>query len=89
MSPLTLAGDATVFEGTVAWRIVTTGGTVLAQGSTQASAGGPLKGSFTAQVSFDTPYYGESGFVEVFERSPKDGSISDIVRVPVGIAGSY
>lgn len=89
ISPLTIAGDASVFEATLAWRIVTGGGTVIAQGVTQASAGAPQRGAFKAQVTFDAPYYGESGFVEVFERSAKDGAIGDIVRVPVGIQGSY
>lgn len=88
-SPLTIAGQASVFEGTLGWRIVTSGGTVLGQGSAQASVGAPLRGAFTAEVSFEVPAYGESGFVEVFERSPKDGSIADIARVPVGIPGSY
>jgi ABC-type glycerol-3-phosphate transport system substrate-binding protein len=87
--PLTIAGQASVFEATVAWRIVTASGTVLAQGNTLASAGAPQKGTFETKVSFAMPYYGEAGFVEVYEVSPKDGSISDIVRVPVGIAGSY
>jgi ABC-type glycerol-3-phosphate transport system substrate-binding protein len=88
-SPLTIAGEASVFEATVAWRVVTAGGAVLAQGNVLATAGAPQKGTFTTSVSFALPYYGEGGFVEVYEVSPKDGSISDIVRVPVGIAGSY
>ena len=88
-SPLTIAGEASVFEATVAWRIVTAGGAVLAQGNVLATAGAPQKGTFTTSVSFALPYYGEAGFVEVYEVSPKDGSISDIVRVPVGIAGIY
>ena len=87
--PITIAGEASVFEATVAWRIVTSSGTVLAQGNTLATAGAPLKGSFTTKATFTQPYYGEAGFVEVYEVSPKDGTISDIVRVPVGIAGSY
>jgi hypothetical protein len=88
-SPLTIAGEASVFEATVSWRIVTAGGQVLAQGNVLASIGAPQRGTFTAQATFPQPYYGEAGFVEVYEVSPKDGSISDIVRVPVGITGSY
>lgn len=87
--PITIAGEASVFEATVAWRVVTSSGTVLAQGNTIASAGAPAKGTFTTKVTFSQPYYGEAGFVEVYEVSPKDGTISDIVRVPVGIVGSY
>lgn len=88
-SPVTISGEASVFEATLLYRIVTTGGSVLAQGMTTASAGAPQKGTFKVEVAFEAPYYAESGFVEVFERSPKDGSISDIVRVPVSITGSY
>ncbi len=89
MGAVTIAGEASVFEAALRWRVVTTGGMVLAEGSTTASAGAPLKGTFKTDVTFAPPSYGEAGFVEVFEVSPKDGSISDIVRVPVGIAGSY
>lgn len=89
MTPLIIAGEASVFEANVVFRIVTAGGKVLADGHTTATVGAPLKGTFKAEVPYDVPLYGESGFVEVFERSPKDGSITEIVRVPVNITGSY
>ena len=88
-SPLTISGEASVFEATLVYRIVTSGGKVLAEGTTTASAGAPQKGTFKVEVKFELPYYAEGGSVEVFERSPKDGSISDIAKVPVGIVGSY
>lgn len=84
-----VAGEASVFEANVRYRIVTAAGAVMAQGHTTASAAGPQRGTFSVEVRFDAPYYSEGGFVEVFEVSPKDGTISDIVRVPVTIAGSY
>lgn len=86
---VTISGEATVFEANVLYRVVTTTGKVLAQGHTTATAGAPQKGTFKVEVRFEAPYYGEPGFVEVFERSPKDGTISDIVRVPVAITGTY
>ena len=88
-TPLTIAGEASVFEATVSWRVVTAGGQVLARGNVLATAGAPQKGTFSTSVTFAQPLYGEAGFVEVFEVSPKDGSISDIARVPVAITGSY
>jgi hypothetical protein len=88
-SPVTISGEASVFEATLVYRVVTTGGRVLAEGTTTATAGAPQKGTFRVEVTFEAPYYGEAGSVEVFERSPKDGTISDIARVPVGIVGSY
>lgn len=87
--PVKISGDASVFEGNVEWRVVTTGGTVLGQGFATATAGAPMRGTFAVEAAFEPPYYGETGFVEVFERSAKDGSIAEIVRVPVSIAGSY
>lgn len=88
-SPLVISGEASVFEANLRYRILTAGGKVLAEGTTTATVGAPQKGTFKVEVPFEVPYYGEGGFVEVFERSPKDGTISDIVRVPVGIVGSY
>ena len=88
-SPLTIAGEASVFEATVSFRVVTVGGTVLGQGHATASEGAPQRGTFRAELKFDTPLYAESGYVEVFELSAKDGSVTEIVRVPVSIPGSY
>lgn len=84
-----VSGEASVFEATLEYRVITTAGKVLAQGHTTASAGAPQKGTYRVEVRFEVPYYGEPGFVEVFERSPKDGAIAEIVRVPVTITGSY
>ncbi len=88
-SPVMISGEATVFEATLLYRVITSSGKVLAEGQTTATAGAPQKGTFKVDVPFEAPYYAEGGFVEVFERSPKDGTISDIVRVPVSISGSY
>ncbi len=88
-SPVTISGEAMVFEATLLYRVVTASGKVLAEGQTTATAGAPQKGTFKVSVPFEAPYYGEPGSVEVFERSPKDGTISDIARVPVSITGSY
>jgi hypothetical protein len=85
VSPATITGDASVFEATLQWRIVDGGGTVLAQGVTTASAGAPSRGTFTIAATFAAPASDVSGAVEVFERSPRDGAIDEIVRVPVVI----
>ena len=84
-SPLTISGDASVFEATLQWRIVDGGGTVYAKGITTASAGAPARGTFSVSVTFTGPATDTSGFVEVWETSPRDGTIDDIVRVPVTI----
>lgn len=84
-----ISGEASVFEGNVQWRVVDAGGAVLGHGFTTATAGAPLRGTFRAEASFSAPYYDEIGFVEVFEKSAKDDTITEIVRVPVTLAGSY
>jgi hypothetical protein len=84
-SPLLISGDASVFEAALQWRIVDGGGTVYAQGITTASAGAPARGTFTVNVTYTGPATDVTGFVEVYETSPRDGSIDDIVRVPVTI----
>ncbi|WP_432547398.1 Gmad2 immunoglobulin-like domain-containing protein [Kineococcus sp. SYSU DK004] len=69
-SPVTVAGRATVFEGTVGWDVVDAGGRVVAQGWTTASAAGPGRGDFSVVV--DLPP-GEHT-VRAFSESARDGS---------------
>ena len=84
-SPLVISGDASVFEAALQWRVVDGGGTVYAQGITTASAGAPARGTFSVNATYSGPATDVTGFVEVYETSPRDGSIDDIVRVPVTI----
>jgi hypothetical protein len=84
-SPVTISGDASVFEAALQWRIVDGGGTVYAQGNTTASAGAPARGTFSVSATYAGPATDVFGFIEVYETSPRDGSIDDIVRVPVTI----
>ena len=81
-SPLTITGDASVFEAALQWRISDTGGRVIAEGNTTASLGAPGRGTYLVSVPY-TVGVETIAFVEVFSRSPKDGSIDDLVRVPV------
>jgi immunoglobulin-like protein involved in spore germination len=82
-SPLVISGDASVFEATLQWRIVDGGGREYAKGIATASAGAPARGTFSVTATYTGPATDTSGFVEVYETSPRDGSIDDIVRVPV------
>ena len=64
------------------WRITDTGGRVIAEGIVTASRGAPGRGTYTVTV----PYFVTTetvAFVEVYSRSPKDGNIDELVRVPV------
>lgn len=81
--PVVISGEASVFEANVEWRLTDTAGRVLAQGTTMATAGAPARGTFTIIAAFARPAGDTIVIVEVFERSPRDGSIDEIVRVPV------
>lgn len=85
-SPVTISGDASVFEAALQWRITDSAGRVLAQGNTTASAGAPARGTFSVTATFTPPLVDTIGIVEVFDRSPRDGSIDEIVRVPVVVS---
>ncbi len=81
-SPITISGDASVFEATLQWRITDTAGRVILEGIVTASQGAPGRGDFSKSTTFSvsgpTP-----AFVEVYSRSAKDGNIDELVRIPV------
>ncbi len=81
-SPVIITGDASVFEAALQWRITDTGGRVIAEGIMTASQGAPGRGTYTVSVPY-TVTAETIAFVEVYSRSPKDGNIDDLVRVPV------
>jgi hypothetical protein len=83
--PITISGDASVFEAALTWRITDSAGRVLASGSTTASAGAPARGTYAITASFTPPASDTIAIVEVYELSPRDGTIDEIVRVPVVI----
>ncbi|MFN2520993.1 MAG: Gmad2 immunoglobulin-like domain-containing protein [Candidatus Limnocylindria bacterium] len=85
-SPVTVTGDASVFEAALQWRVVDAAGAVLGQGNAMASQGAPGRGTFTIAAAFTAPAADTVGAIEVFDRSPRDGSIDEIVRVPVTLS---
>jgi len=87
-SPLTISGDASVFEAALIWQVTDTAGRVLASGFTTATAGAPAKGTFSITATFQDPPSDIIGFAEVFTRSPRDGEIDEIVRVPLILAAT-
>jgi hypothetical protein len=83
LPPITITGDASVFEAALQWRIADSAGRLLAQGNTTASAGAPGRGTYTIAATFTPPATDTIAIIEVFAVSPKDGTIGEIVRVPV------
>jgi hypothetical protein len=87
-SPLTIGGEAMVFEATLIWQVTDTAGRVLASGFTTASAGAPAKGTFSIIATYTDPPSDIIGFAEVYTRSPQSGLIDEIVRVPIVLAAA-
>ena len=87
-SPLMINGEASVFEAALIWQVTDTAGRVLASGFTTATAGAPAKGTFSITANYQDPPSDIIGFAEVYTRSPKDGTIDEIVRVPVILAAA-
>ena len=87
-SPLSITGEAMVFEAALIWQVTDTAGRVLASGFTTASAGAPAKGTFSITATYADPPSDIIGFAEVYTRSPRDGEIDEIVRVPVILAAA-
>ena len=82
-TPLTIAGDASVFEAALQWRVTDSAGRALAQGITTASAGAPRRGTYSITATLTPPATDTIAIVEVWSVSAKDGTIDEIVRVPV------
>jgi immunoglobulin-like protein involved in spore germination len=87
-SPLTISGEASVFEAALIWQVTDTAGRVLASGFTTATAGAPAKGTFTITATYADPASDIIGFAEVYTRSPRDGTVDEIVRVPLILAAA-
>jgi hypothetical protein len=87
-SPLTISGEARVFEAALIWQVTDTAGRVLASGFTTATAGAPERGTFTITATYADPPSDIIGFAEVYTRSPRDGEIDEIVRVPLILAAT-
>lgn len=84
--PLTIIGQARVFEAVFQYRVIDDMGVVLAEGHAMADASDVGEfGSFAVSVHYDKPTVAR-GVVEVFSLSAKDGSEQDMVRIPVVFA---
>ncbi len=81
-SPVTVAGESNTFEATVRIRVLGADGSVLADTFTTATSGTGTWGTFGVNVPFARGA-NATGKVVVFEDSPKDGSMVNVVEVPV------
>lgn len=82
-SPIEMTGRARVFENVVDYAIKTEDGDVLASGFFTADAPDVGKfGDFNERV-FLPSTSGDSIILEVFSTSARDGSVQDLVRIPL------
>ena len=83
--PVTVKGEATVFEATLSWELLR-GGTVLKSGHTTASTGAPERGTY----SFSLGALPQGSYtVRVFEPSMEDGrSVNAERRVSFSVTQS-
>jgi hypothetical protein len=84
-SPVTISGTADVFEATVSIRILDSNNNALAETFTTATCGTGCRGDYSIDVPFSVTA-AQPGVIQVFEVSAKDGSMINIVRVPVTLA---
>ncbi|ORX24550.1 sporulation protein [Thermoanaerobacterium sp. PSU-2] len=82
-SPIKVVGKARVFEAVVNIRLLDSNGNILTQTSVQASAGAPSWGDFQADIQYNPLSTPQDGTLQVFSLSPKDGSVQDLVSIPL------
>lgn len=81
--PLIIRGQARVFENQFSWRVRDADGTILVEGSAMANSPDIGQfGPFEILASYPAPK-GNTGTVEVFNYSARDGSEENMVRIPV------
>jgi len=79
-----LSGVARAFEANILYQIRDASGrTVTRERPITTSAGAPAYGEFNVPIVFDQAPMAVSGTLMVYTRSPKDGSIQDLVEIPV------
>ncbi len=82
---VTISGFARAFEANVAWRIKDTAGREVAKGFTTASIGtSPVWGSFQTTATIPATVSGNVT-LEVFWPSPRDGTDTGLVQVPLTV----
>ncbi|HHY79056.1 MAG TPA: sporulation protein [Thermoanaerobacter sp.] len=82
-SPFKVIGKARIFEGNVNIRLVDSNGNVLNETFVQASNAAPSWGDFEAIISYKPLKEPQNGILQVFSLSPKDGSVQNLVSIPL------
>ncbi|ULL17088.1 LysM peptidoglycan-binding domain-containing protein [Paenibacillus sp. H1-7] len=79
-----LTGSARAFEATINYQIRDAMERIVThERAATASQGAPAFGLFDVQLTFDQSPSTQTGILMVYTRSAKDGSIQDLVEVPI------
>jgi hypothetical protein len=81
-SPVTVAGSADVFEGTVTVWVVDGTNNRIGEAVATATCGGGCRGDFSVEVPYSVGQT-QAGEILVFEESAADGKRLNSVRIPV------
>jgi len=81
-TPIHLTGTANTFEAAFTVDIVDAAGNVLTETHAQATSGSGTRGTFDISIPYKVTKQ-QAGKVVVFEISPKDGSKTNQVEIPV------
>jgi hypothetical protein len=81
-SRLPVKGEARTFENNVVYRLLGADGKELAKGHTTATGEMGTFSPFTLSIPLK-PEFGGEATLEVFESSAKDGSVINLVKVPI------
>jgi len=84
-SPFLISGRARVFEANVLMRLLDEKGEVITRKFVTATAGAPSWGRFNTSMQYTAPASPQKATLEVYTESAKDGSVQDLVRVPLTI----
>ena len=84
-SPVSISGNANVFEATVSMRIADENGKVLAEDFATATCGTGCRGTYEKSVAFEVDKR-QPAFVEVYSASAEDGSPMFVIRIPVTLS---
>lgn len=79
-----LSGVARAFEANILYQIRDASGrTVTRERPITTSEGAPAFDQYSVPIVFDQPPLAVSGTLMVYTRSPRDGSVQDLVEIPI------
>ncbi len=89
-NPLVIRGESNTFEANVEYTLLTGGGDgiIVMDGFTTATGGNGTWGTFEAVIDLDdhaASYLPGPGSIVVFESSPRDGTQTNIVEIPINL----